>query len=157
METNTPEAKCQALFIYRLRQQGSRGAVTADWLKSWGMHVPTLNPPGNKRTPKTWEYLHTYDMEMAYVTPLEELESAKTHKQRLYTKKLDSLRAAAGQREMSCDKMAASGLGTSTVKPERCPFVESARAAWYRVIQDLILTNERLGRINIATTDACKY
>jgi hypothetical protein len=35
-----PEAKCQTLFLYRLREQGMReGAVTADWMKRCGLHV----------------------------------------------------------------------------------------------------------------------
>lgn len=32
-----PEAKCQALLLYRMREQVMKvGAVTADWMQRWG-------------------------------------------------------------------------------------------------------------------------
>jgi hypothetical protein len=97
-------------------------------------------------------------MEMAYVTPLEEPESPKKYKQRLYTGKLYSLRAAAGQREMRVVTRWPNVDWNQVWKNLRdAQIVESARAAWYRVIHELIPTNERLRCINIANTDACKY
>jgi hypothetical protein len=49
------EAKCQVLFLYRMREQGMRaGAVTADWMKRWGLHVSTMNPQTTREHPKPW-------------------------------------------------------------------------------------------------------
>jgi hypothetical protein len=58
-----------------------------------------------KRTPKALEYLHKYDMESAYVAQRGNLETPKAYKKRLYTVKVTSLRAAAGQPEMRVVKM----------------------------------------------------
>jgi hypothetical protein len=50
-----PEAKCKSLFQYRMREQGSReGAVTADWLKRRGLHVPKKTPPTTREHQRPW-------------------------------------------------------------------------------------------------------
>jgi len=36
------------------------------------------------------------------------------------------------------------------------PISEAERAVWYRTIHDILLTNERLHRIKMSPTDACK-
>jgi hypothetical protein len=57
-----------ALFFHCMREQGKKnGTVTADWIKRWGLHEQTKNPPYAGRTPTTLEYLHPYDMESAYL------------------------------------------------------------------------------------------
>jgi hypothetical protein len=73
-----PAAKCLALFIYTLREQGMKeGTITADWMKCLGLHEPTKNPPYDKRTSKALEYLHKYDMDSAYVAQRRNLETPR--------------------------------------------------------------------------------
>jgi hypothetical protein len=76
----------------------------------------------------------------------------------LYTAKIESLRSSAGQQETRVvTRWPNVDWGKLWTNLRDAPIFESKRAAWYRVIHDLVPTNERLKLINIAQTDACKY
>jgi hypothetical protein len=103
------------------------------------------------------EYLHKYDMESAYVDQIGNLGTPKAYKKRLYTVKLTSLRAAAGQPEMHVVKMWPNvDWGRVWKNLREAPVTDSTKAEWYRVIHELIPTNERLQHIKIAQTDTCR-
>jgi RNA polymerase subunit RPABC4/transcription elongation factor Spt4 len=114
-------------------------------------------PPYDKRTPKALEYLHKYDMESAYVAQRGNIETPKSYKMRLYTVKLTSLRAAAGQPEMRGVKMWPNvDWGRVWKNLREAPVSDSTKTEWGRVIHELIPTNKRLQLIKIAQTDICR-
>jgi len=148
-------AKCMALLIHRTREQGKKkGTVTADWMKRWGLQEQAENPPYAGRTPTTLAYLHQYDIEPAYLAPRRRNETTQAYKKRLYMTIHSIMRAIAGDHKMCVTKMwphinwtrVWENLSTAAV-------LESTRIVWFRVIHDLIPTNERLQRIRIVQTD----
>ena len=151
-------AKCMALLFQRMREQGKKnGTVTADRMKRWGLQEQTKNPPYAGRTPTTLEYLHRYDMESAYLAPNGRDETTQAYKNRLYMTIHTIMRATAGDHEMRVTKK------WPHIDWERvwdnlseAPLPESTRIAWFRVIHEIIPTNERLQRIRMVQMDTCR-
>jgi len=64
------EAKCRALFLTKMRDQGAKeGTLTAAWLQRWNLRKPEGNPPNILRIPRTFEYVRIYALEWAYLEP----------------------------------------------------------------------------------------
>jgi len=62
------EAKCRALFLTKLREQGAKdGTLTAAWLQRWNLRKQEGNPPNILRIPRTLEFLRIYALEWAYL------------------------------------------------------------------------------------------
>ena len=48
------EAKCRALFLTKMRDQGAKeGTLTAAWVQWWNLRKPEGNPPNILRIPRT--------------------------------------------------------------------------------------------------------
>jgi hypothetical protein len=151
-------AKSCALFLYRLRQQGLRSAtLTAEWLCSWGLLAQNKNPPYRDRIPATLEYLRRYAVDVAYVTQQGSTEPQSTYKRRFYDTMHCMCRAATESKEMRIIS-----LWPQTAWPTvwknlgEEPVPETTKAAWYKVIHDILPTNVRLSRIRMIPTDACR-
>ena len=133
------------------------GTVTADWMNRWGLQEQTKNPPYAGKTLHRLEYLHRYAMESAYLAPRDTSESAKAYKKRLYVTLHTIMKAQTGNQEMRVQKkwphiaweQVWENLSTA-------PVPESSRIVWYRVIHDIITTNERLHRIKMVKTDTSR-
>ena len=55
------EAKCFALFLTKMRDQGAKeGTLPAAWLQRWDLRKPEGNPTNVRRIPRTFEYLRIY-------------------------------------------------------------------------------------------------
>ena len=64
------EAKCRALFLIKMRDQGEKeGTLTAAWLHRWDLREPKANPPHIEKIPRKFEYLRIYAREWAYLEP----------------------------------------------------------------------------------------
>jgi hypothetical protein len=74
-------AKSRTLFLCRLLPHTTIGGpITSDWLKSWKLHKPALNPPHITGVPATLEYLRILALDAAYVPPPEPPESRKAYR-----------------------------------------------------------------------------
>ena len=79
------EAKCRALFLIKMRDQGEKeGTLTAAWLQRWDLREPTGNPPHIDRIPRKFEYLRIYAREWTYLEPRKPGETLRTFKRRVY-------------------------------------------------------------------------
>ena len=113
--------------------------------------------PYVKKIPKTLEYLHRNDMESTYTTPRGTSETSKSYKRRLYTSHLTIIRATAGHPEMRAEKLRPNIDRAQTSKNlNEVPVPETTRGVWYRVIHEIIPTNERLHRITMVQTVTCR-
>jgi len=78
------QAKCLALFIYRMRIQSQRdGTLTAEWMREWSLAGQSTNPPFRERIPTASGYLRRYDIESACVATQGPAESKNAYKSRI--------------------------------------------------------------------------
>jgi hypothetical protein len=85
-------------------------------------------------------------------------ESTKAYKQRVYGKLHYISRMETGQREMTIIMIWPNTDWSSVWKSlAKTPVPGEIKAAWYKVINDILPTNERLLRIRIAPTDRCRH
>jgi len=93
-------AKCMTLFILRMEKKGKQKATfTTDWLKS-GTYTKEHPTQHMKRIPAKFDYNYRYNIEAAYTPIRVDSENHKSHKKKLYTALLTSIRVAAGFPEM---------------------------------------------------------
>jgi len=152
-------AKSHALFLNRMREQRTRqGTVTAEWMRRWGLTGTSQNPPDRDRIPATMDYLRRYAVDSAYVAERGPTESQKGYKRRVYDTLHHISRMEVEPREMRVTTIWQTTDWSSVWKNlAETPVAGEKKAAWYKVIHDIIPTNERLHRIRIAPTDKCRH
>jgi len=101
-------------------------------------------------------YLRTYATDAAYIPGQRRTETSKVHKKRIY----ESLKALAiaitRSTPMRAEKQCPEAEWKIIWKNlELTPTTGEDKANWYKVIHDIIPTNERLHRIRISRTDLC--
>jgi hypothetical protein len=75
-----------AFLISRMHVQSKKeGMVTAMWLKSWNLDGRLENPPNKLKFPMKLACLHTYALNMAYITPLDQSETIRCFRRRIYS------------------------------------------------------------------------
>ena len=95
------EAKCRALFLTKMRDQGAKeGTLTAAWLQRWDLREPQGNSPNVDRIPRRFEYLRIYVLEWAYLEPRKSEEKLRTFKRRVYGTLRSMATAATPPREV---------------------------------------------------------
>jgi len=151
-------AKSRALFLYQLQAQGHReGSLTAGWLKKWNLQSQSENPPFRDKIPEALEYLRSYIMDSAYVPRPGGTETTKAYKKRLYTTLQTIHNASSTPQEMRITRLwPQSDWQKIWENITPAPITEADRAVWYRVIHDILQTNERLHGIKMSPTDSCK-
>ena len=133
------------------------GSITCGWLRFWIIYSRPGNPPYPNVVPATMAYLRTYITDTAYVPGQRRSVSTKAYKARIYT----TLRA------LSKAMTPPQGIRIEKLWPHadwkviwknlaETPTSEADIEVWYKVINDIIPTNERLHRIKMASTDTCK-
>ena len=150
-------AKCRALLITRIwTQSQNAGTVTNELLKYWKIQTYTANPPDIRRIPKALEHLRSYALEMAYMRPLRETEPPKKFRRRTYGTQHHGpgREGAAGNEDNTT--AAKDGLEASMGKFARNLGSGPLIALWYKVIHDILSTNERLNRIKLTNTSQCR-
>ena len=150
-------AKCRALFLTKLRDQGTKeGMLTAAWLQRWGLREPKGNPPHTYRIPRKFQYLLIYALEWAYLEPRKQEETLRTFKRRVYETLKSMATVEIPPRELRV-KQIQPGIEWERVwsNLHSIPTSEGTRSAWYMVIHDLIPTNTRLHRIWLVDTEEC--
>ena len=114
-------------------------------------------PPYAGKTPTTLAYLQQYDMDSAYLAPRGRDATTQAYKKRLYMTIHTIMRAMAGDHEMRVIKKRPH-INWSRVWEtlSAVPVPEPTQMVWFRVIHDLILTNERLQRIRMVQTETSR-
>ena len=103
-------------------------------------------------------YLRRFAVDSAYVAERGPTESTKAYKQRIYDTLHYINRTETGPREMGIITMWPNTDWSSVWKNlAETPVPGEIKAAWYKVINDILPTNERLQRIHIAPTDRCRH
>ena len=151
------EAKCRALFLTKMRDQGAKeGTLTTAWLQRWDLQKPEGNPPNVLRIPRTFEYLRIYALEWAYLELRRQEETLRHFKQRVYGTLRNKATMATPPREV-CITQIQPGIDWGKVwnNLHSIPTSEGARSAWYAVLHDLLPTNTRLHRIQLVETENC--
>ena len=148
-------ANCMALLFYHMNELGRKnGRMTAEWMRWWGLQAKTPNPPYNRRTPQKMAYLHQYDMESAYLATRRRDETARGYKKHIHETIHTSMRQTAGEQELRVTKMWPNTNWTRVWDNlHETPVSDSTRFIWYKMLHDIIPTNERLQRIRMVQTD----
>jgi hypothetical protein len=116
------------------------------------------NPPFRDRIPATMEYLRRFAVDSAYVVERGPMESMKVYKRRVYDTLHHISRMEMGPREIRSTTIWQNTAWPTVWKNlAETPVNGETKAAWYKVINDIIPTNERLHRIRIAPTDRCRH
>jgi hypothetical protein len=150
-------AKSRVLLYYCLTMQGwAPETLTANWLWKLDLLSPGENPPYIARIPQYLGYLRQYALDNAYIHQQERVETNMAYKRRMYSTVAHLLSVTVAHRLMRIER-----LWSNTDWPVVCRYIkatsrqESLKAQWYKVIHNLIPTNERLHKIHLSPTDQC--
>jgi hypothetical protein len=84
-----------------------------EWMRRWGLHEQTKNPPHYKRTLTVLQYMNRYYTETEYMPPRIDTENLKSYKCRLYRMSFVSLQASTDLRPMHLETKWPRGLDDS--------------------------------------------
>ena len=138
-------------IIWALCGPGSSVGVATDY----GLDGPG-NPPNVRRIPRTFEYLRICALEWAYLEPRRQQETLRHFKRRVYGNLRSMATTASPPREVRVTQIQP-GIDWGKVwnNLHNIPTSEGAKSAWYAVLHDLLPTNTRLHRIQLAETENC--
>ena len=152
-------AKSRALLHFRLQTQSTApGTLTADWFRNSNLQIPGPNPPQIKRIPANTEYLRQFAIDGAYITPQRTNETSKAYKRRIYDTMVILLRETPELPIMRISRLwATTGWASVWINLYGTPVPEDIKNDWYRAIHDIVHTQKRLNRINMAVTNLCRH
>jgi len=128
----------------------------SDWLRTWDLNVKGANPPFRDIIPENLEYLRRFAMDSAYVDEQGLMESKRAYKRRLYNTLYHISRCETGIHDMHITKIWPNTDWNTVWKNIHCTLVPGrTKAAWYKVIHNIIPTNVRLNKIRMSPTDKC--
>ena len=133
------------------------GTLTEGWLRHWGLNKPSKNPPDRNVIPARIDYIRVLAIDSAYIEQQGQSESVNVYKRRLYNTLQILLR----------DTTELAGMRITRLWPDEdwrtiwknlhtAPIPKTTKGEWYRIIHDVIPTNERLHKIRLSTTDRCR-
>ena len=125
-------------------------------MKYWSLGARIGNPPYPLGISGKLQYLRTFARDSAYIPGQGETESKRAYKLRIY----ETLRA------LSIAETPQQKMRVETIWPNadwrqiwdklmQATTSEADKAEWYKVVHDVIPTNERLHRIKITSTALC--
>jgi hypothetical protein len=151
-------AKCRALLITRIWiQSQSAGTIMSDLLKYWKIQTYTANPPDIRRIPIDLEHLRSYALDMAYIRPQPQTELPKAFRRRMYVTLCTIAQAGKSQQGMRITQLHPRTDWKQVwdnLHETWAP--EPMKALWYKVIHDILPTNERHHKINLTNTPQCR-
>jgi hypothetical protein len=141
-----------------MRTQGQRpGTLSAAWMRKWNLKVQSTNPPFVGRIPGALDYLRRLEIDSAYMTLQGHMESQRAYKRRLCTTIHNMMIEATGNQQMSIARLwPQANWKVAWKNPHDTPVTASSRTTWFKVIHDMIPTNDRLHRIRLTPTDICR-
>ena len=148
-----PRAERHSCTAYKCRVSETEHSL----LRKWNLNSGPGNPLFLDRIPATLEYLHTYIVDTAYIPSQRRSETTQAYKKRIYsTLKTFSIAISPPQEMRVARLWPHADWQTIWKNLIATPTSEADRAVWYRVIHDIIPTNERLHRIRMSPTESCK-
>jgi len=130
------------------------GSFSAAWLRRWNLKSGTETPPFYDRIQSTLGYLRYYIVDVAYMPSRGYTEAIRTYKKRLYlTIKMISAAAAPLQEMRTVRLWPRTDWITMWQNLAAATTSEIDTANWYKVIHDIIPTNETLHRIRMSPTN----
>jgi hypothetical protein len=154
-----PLAKCQALILYRMRHQSQKtNSLPADWLRTCGLKEQGANPPFRDRIPARLDYLRRFVVDSAYNPPLGPTESKRAYKRRVYNTLHHISIMVSGLQELRITKLwPHTDWNTVWTSIHCAPVPGGTKAAWFKVVHDILPTNVRLHNIRISPTHKCSH
>jgi len=154
------KCRCEKWSIITLPYKNTKyckGSLTADWLRKWHLQTPGHNPPQIQLIPASIEYLRQFALDGAYITPQQENEISKAYKSRIYDTMITLLRQTPELPVMQISRLWVN-TDWATVWSNRhgTPVPEAIKMDWYRAVHDIVPTQDRLNRINMAATNLCR-
>jgi hypothetical protein len=148
-------AKIQAFFLYRMRQNMMEGrTITWAWLRTWSLSAKGTNPPFRDVIPEGLGYLRCFAMDSAYIEEQGTVESNGAYKRRVHNTLYIINRRETGMQEMRIVKLwPTTDWTTVWGNLHSTPVTDAMKTAWYKAVNDILPTNDRLYRIRISTTD----
>ena len=152
-----PAAKCMALFFHCMREQGQKNrTVTADWTQRWGLQEHTKNPPYAGGLQPRWNTYINTTWNRRTSAPEEGMRPHSHTKTPIHNDSNHHESNGCGFRKACNKNWPYRNWARVWGNLSAAPVPESTRIDWFRVIHDLIQTNERLQRIRMVQTDICR-
>jgi hypothetical protein len=151
-------AKSRTLFLCRLlSQRMNGGTLTSDWLWSWKLHKPFLNPPHITGIPATLDHLWAFVLDAAYAPSLKPPVSRKAYRCRVYRTMQDILRTTTAAPMMRIErKWPQADWRVVWKNIHDAPVNEITKVMWYKAVHD-ILPTARLNHIPLASSALCEW
>jgi hypothetical protein len=151
------ETKFRALLLYRIWMQSRRGGeITSEWLRYWNLQTQRGNPPHVEGIPRNLEYLRIYARDKANVEPPKQGETHRTCRTRIYEtlrriklagNPLRNMRITMRHPTTNCGRVCANLHATWAA--------DAIKVKWFKVIHDILPTNERVHAICLTGTSLC--
>ena len=131
-----------------------QGTITSAWMRTWGLNVKGVNPKFRDVTSANLEYLMRFAIDSAYVDEQGLEKSKRAYKRRLYNNMYNMIRVETGIQDMRITKIwPNTNWNTVWKNLHYTPIPGGTKAVWYKVINDILPTNERLHKIQMSPTD----
>ena len=148
------DAKCRAIFLHRLQMRRRRaGSLTAVWMKYWNLDSRLGNPPNPFEILENLEYLRIFVKDTAYIPVQGGTETTRAYKRRIYVTLRALYIAVSPPQRMQVESIWPNADWRRIWENlTQTPTSEADITEWYKVIHDIIPTNERLQRIKVSST-----
>lgn len=129
-----------------------------EWLRAWDLLNPNTNPPNRDRLPASMDYLRLLAMDCNYIAQLGQTESIKAYNRRIYNTIHALLPLTKEPPDMRISRLwPDTHWATVWKNVQATPVPETTKVIWYRVLHDILPTNERLYNIRLAPNDRCLH
>ena len=134
-------------------QSRREGEITAELLHNWNLQTQRGNPPHVEEIPRRLEYLRIYAMDKAYVEPHKQGEAPKTFRARVYDTLCKIKQATNPPRNVRMTMMyPKTGWEQVWMNLHATWAADSIKVNWFKVIHDILPTNERLHAIRLSSS-----
>jgi endonuclease/exonuclease/phosphatase family metal-dependent hydrolase len=151
-------AKSRMLYYHRTMMQGRKeGTLSAGWLRKWGADKRSQNPPNRNNIPPNMEYIRIIIIDSAYIEEQGKEEKTRAYRRRMYNTMKSITSAKQENGTMRIQKYWPNyNWQTIWENLHMTPVTNNTKGVWYKVIHDIIPTNERLKKIRLSPTDLCQ-
>jgi len=149
--------KCLALLQHRTWQQSQNPETfSAAWLNRWCIIDQHPNPPHRVGIPVALDYLRRIHIEYAYVTPHDPTATQRTNKRRLYTTIHTMMRETGNQDIRILRQRPDTHWKAVCGNLHNAPVPGRYKSEWFKVIHDILPTQDRLHKIRLSPTNKCR-
>jgi hypothetical protein len=137
-------------------QSYREGEITAEWQPYWILPEKRGNPPHVQRIPKRLEYLHIYAREVAYVELPQQTEAPRAFRRKVYETLRTIQQATKKPRDARVMLLYPTTDWNRVWSNLHATWAADAiKAKWFKVIHDILPTNERLHTIRLTDSAFC--